>query len=119
MKCHSTMIEFKQYVNDILIALKANGIPTMTLKGLCDDDGLFPGADCYGSIGICIADNFQGLLGHGDIWIYKETHNGVKGLLLDNVSSEKLSIIKRERKLYDAEYKTIEHRYSNNYAIYF
>ena len=113
------MMEFKQYVNDILSTLKANGISTMTLMGLCDDDGLFPGADCYGSVGICIADNFQSLIGHGDIWIYKEGHNGVKGLLLDNVSSDKLNDIKRNRKLYGAEYKTIEQRYSNNYVIYF
>lgn len=113
------MMEFKQYVNDILSTLKANGIPTMTLMGLCDDDGLFSGADCYGSVGICIADNFQSLIGHGDIWIYKEGHNGVKGLLLDNVSSDKLNDIKRNRKLYGAEYKTIEQRYSNNYVIYF
>ena len=113
------MIEFKQYVNDILIALKANGIPTMTLMGLCDDDGLFPGADCYGSVGICIADNFQSLIGHGDIWIYKEGHNGVKGLLLDNVSADILNEINHCRMLYGAGYKTIKHRYSNNYVIYF
>lgn len=113
------MIEFKQYVNDIQAILRANGVPAMTVRGLCDDDELFSGADYNGSIGICIADNFQSLLGHGDIWIYKEGHNGVKGLLLDNVSTYILNEIRHCRTIYGAAYKAIEHRYSNNYVIYF
>lgn len=113
------MINFDSYVKNVLGTLKVCGVPTMAMRGCCDDDDLFPGADLYGSVGVNIADSFMGALGHGDMYIYKGNNNEVKGLILNNVSSNFLNIIKGNQMLYGSRYQTIKLLYSNNYVIYF
>ena len=113
------MVNFDSYVKNVLETLKVCGVPVMAMKGCCDDENLFPGADLYGSIGVTIADGFANALGHGDIYIFKGNNGEIKGVLLSNVSSKFLSLIKGNEMLYGAKYKSIKSLYSNDYVIYF
>lgn len=113
------MANFDFYVKNVLNTLNVCGVPTMAMRGCCDDDDLFLGADLYKSVGVNIADSYVGALGHGDMYIYKGSSDEVKGVLLTNVSSNFLSIIRGNGMLYGARYKNIKNTYSNNYAIYF
>lgn len=113
------MAIFDSYVKNVLGTLKVCGVPTMAMRGCCDDDNLFPGADLYGSVGVNIADGFASALGHGDMYIYKGNNNEVIGVILNNVSSNFLNIIKGNQMLYGSRYQTIKLLYSNNYVIYF
>lgn len=113
------MAIFDSYVKNVLGTLKVCGVPTMAMRGCCDDDNLFPSADLYGSVGVNIADGFASALGHGDMYIYKGNNNEVIGVILNNVSSNFLNIIKGNQMLYGFRYQTIKLLYSNNYVIYF
>ena len=113
------MINFDSYVKNVLGTLNVCGVPNMAMRGCCDDDELFLGADLYGSVGVYIADGYANSLGHGDMYIFKGNNCEVKGVLLNNVSSNFLSIIRGNGMLYGARYQTIKNTYSNNYAIYF
>ena len=113
------MVPFDSYVKNVLGTLQVCGVPTMPMRGCCDDDNLFSGADLYGSVYVTIADGYAGALGHGDMCIFKGNNGEVKGFLLTNVSSNFLSIIRGNGMLYGARYQTIKNTYSNNYAIYF
>ena len=50
------MINFDSYVKNVLGTLNVCGVPNMAMRGCCDDDELFLGADLYGSVGVNIAD---------------------------------------------------------------
>jgi len=113
------MINFDSYVKNVLGTLNVCGVPNMAMRGCCDDDELFLGADLYGSVGVNIADGYANSLGHGDMYIFKGNNCEVKGVLLNNVSSNFLSIIRGNGMLYGARYQTIKNTYSNNYAFYF
>ena len=113
------MANFDSYAKNVLGTLKVCGVPTMAMRGCCDDDNLFSGADLYGSVYITIADGYANALGHGDMCIFKGRDGDVKGVRLANVSSNFLSIIKGNGMLYGLKYRTIKLLYSNNYAIYF
>ena len=113
------MANFDSYVKNVLGTLKVCGVPTMAMRGCCDDDNLFSGADLYGSVSVTIADGYANALGHGDMCIFKGSGGDVKGVRLANVSSNFLSIIKSNGMLYGLKYRTIKPLYSNNYAIYF
>lgn len=113
------MANFDSYAKNVLGTLKVCGVPTMAMRGCCDDDNLFSGADLYGSVYITIADGYANALGHGDMCIFKGSDGDVKGVRLANVSSNFLSIIKGNGMLYGLKYRTIKLLYSNNYAIYF
>lgn len=113
------MINFDYYVKNVLETLKVCGVPTMAMRGCCDDDDIFTGADLYGSVGVIIADGYAEALGHGDMSIIKGNSGEVKGVLLTSVSSNFLSIIRGNGMLYGARYKTTELLYSNDYVIYF
>lgn len=113
------MVNFDFYVKNVLGTLRVCGVPTMAMKGLCDPDELFKGADLDGSVGVNIADAYINALGHGDMYIYKGNHGEVKGVELTNVSPKFLSIIKGNQMLYGVRYQTIRVNYSNNYVIYF
>lgn len=39
------MASFDSYVKNVLGTLKVCGVPTMAMRGCCDDDNLFSGAD--------------------------------------------------------------------------
>ena len=112
------MANFDSYVKNILDTLKICGVPTIAMRGCCDDDNLFPGADLYGSVNINIADGYINILGHEDMCIYKGVNNEVKGILLSNVSDNFLCRTKAFGLLYGEEYKTIKpHKFK--YACYF
>ncbi len=112
------MANSDSYVKNVLGTLKVCGVPTMAMRGCCNDDILFPGADLYGSVFVNIADSYATLLGHGDMCIYKGVNNEVKGILLSNVSHNFLCRIKAFGLLYDEEYKTMKpHKFK--YAFYF
>ena len=113
------MVHFDSYVKNVLGTLKDCGVPVMAMRGCCDDENLFSGADLYGSVGVNIADGFVNALGHGDMYIFKGNNGEVKGVLLSNVSSKFLNIIKGNGMLYGTRYKTIKSLYSNDYVIYF
>lgn len=113
------MVIFDSYVKNVLGTLKVCGVPTMAMRGCCDNDNLFPGADPYGSVGVNIADGYANSLGHGDMYIFKGNNSDVKGVLLNNVSPHFLSLIRGNGMLYGSRYQTIKNTYSNNYAIYF
>jgi hypothetical protein len=113
------MVNFDSYVKNVLEILKVCGVPVMAMKGCCDDENLFPGADLYGSVGVTIADGFANALGHGDMYIFKGNNGVIKGVLLSNVSSKFLNLIKGNEMLYGAKYKSIKSLYSNDYVIYF
>lgn len=114
-----TMVNFDSYLKNVLGTLNVCGVPTMAMKGLCDDDGLFVGTDLDSSVGVNIADSYVNSLGHGDMYIYKGRNGEVKGVELTNVSSNFLSIIRGNQMLYGVRYQTIRQNYSNNYVIYF
>ena len=113
------MINFDSYVRNVLGTLKVCGVPVMAMRGCCDDENLFPGADLYGSVGISIADGFANALGHGDMYIFKGNNGELKGVLLSKVSSKFLNIIKGNGMLYGTTYKSMKCLYSNDYVIYF
>ena len=113
------MVPFDFYVKNILGTLQVCGIPTLPMRGCCDDDNLFPGADLYGSVYVTIADGYAGALGHGDMCIFKGNNGEIKGVLLSNVSPKFLNIIKGNGMLYGTSYKSIKSQYSNDYVIYF
>ena len=113
------MINFDSYVKNVLGTLKVCGVPTMAMRGCCDDENLFVGADLYGSVGVNIADGYENALGHGDMYIFKGNNGDVKGVLLCNVSSNFLSIVRGNGMLYGARYKSINSLYCNEYAFYF
>lgn len=113
------MANFDSYVKNILGTLKVCGVPTLAMRGCCDDDNLFPDADLYGSAFVNITDGYATTLGHGDMCIFKGNNGEVKGVLLTNVSSNFLSIIRGNGMLYGARFQTIKNTDSNNYAIYF
>ena len=113
------MINFDSYVKNVLGTLNVCGVPNMAMRGCCDDDELFLGADLYGSVGVNIADGYANSLGHGDMYIFKGNNCEVKGVLLNNVSSNFLSIIRGNGLLYGARYQTIKNTFSNEYVIYF
>ena len=114
-----SMVNFDSYVKNVLGTLNVCGVPTMAMRGLCDDDGLFVGADLDSSVGVNIADSYVNSLGHGDMCIFKGNNGEVKGILLTNVSSNFLSIIRGNGLLYGARYQTIKNTFSNEYVIYF
>ena len=113
------MVNFDSYVKNILATLRVCSVPTMAMRGCCDDDNLFPGADLNGSAYVTIADGYATALGHGDMCIFKGNNGEVKGVLLTMVSPNFLSIIRGNGMLYGARYRTIQVNYSNNYVIYF
>ena len=113
------MTNFDSYVKNVLSTLKVCGVPVMAMRGVCDDDNLFPGADLNGSAYISIADSYTSALGHGDMCIFKGNNGDVKGVLLCNVSSNFLSIVRGNGMLYGARYKSIKSLYCNEYAFYF
>lgn len=113
------MVNFDSYVKNVLGTLNVRGVPTMAMRGCCDDDDLFAGADLYGSVGVNIADGYANALGHGDMYIFKGNNGEVKGVLLCKVSSNFLSIVRGNGMLYGARYKSIKSLYSNKYAFYF
>lgn len=67
--------------------LNVCGVPNMAMRSCCDDDNLFPSADLYGSAFINIADGYVTALGHGDLCVFKGNNGEVKGVLLNNVTS--------------------------------
>lgn len=113
------MANFDSYVKNILGTLQVCGIPTMPMRGCCDDDNLFPGADLNGSVYVTIADGYETALGHGDMCIIRSNIGEVKGVLLTKVSSNFLSIIRGNGLLYGTRYQTIKNTFSNEYMIYF
>ena len=113
------MVNFDSYVKNVLGTLKICGVPTMAMRGCCDDDNLFIGADLYGSVCVNIADGYAYALGHGDLCIFKGNNGEMKGVLLCNVSSNFLNIVRGNGMLYGARYKSIKSLYSNEYAFYF
>lgn len=113
------MANFDSYVKNILGTLQVCGIPTMPMRGCCDDDNLFPGADLNGSVYVTIADGYEAALGHGDMCIFKGNNGEAKGVLLANVTSNFLNIIRGNGLVYGAKYTTIKPLYSNDYVIYF
>ena len=76
------MASFDSYVKNVLGTLQVCGVPTMAMRGCCDDDNLFSGADLYGSAFVNIADGYATALGHGDMCIFKGNDGEVKGVLL-------------------------------------
>ena len=113
------MVNFDSYVKNVLGTLKVCGVPVMAMRGLCDDENLFPGADLAGSAYVSIADSYIRALGHGDMCIFKGNNGEVQGALLTNVSSNFLSIIRGNGMLYGERYKIIKNSFSNEYVIYF
>lgn len=113
------MVAFDFYVKNILGTLNVCGIPNIAMRGCCDDDNLFPGADLSGSVYITIADSYTNALGHGDMCIFKGNNGEAKGVLLANVTSNFLNIIRGNGLVYGAKYTTIKPLYSNDYVIYF
>lgn len=112
------MINFDSYINNVLSTLKYSGVPTMAMRGLCDDDELFVGADLYGSVGVNIPNRYINILGHEDMYIYKGANNEVKGVLLSNVSHSFLCTVRATGLLYGEKYKTIK-PHDFKYAFYF
>ena len=112
------MVSFDSYVKNVLGTLKVCNVPAMAMMGCCDDN-LFAGADLYGSVGVNIADGYANALGHGDMYIFKGNNGEMKGVLLCDVSSNFLNIIKGNGMLYGARYKSIKSLYSNEYAFIF
>lgn len=113
------MINFDSYVKNVLETLKVCGVPVMAMRGVCDDENLFPDADLDRSAYVTIADGYARSLGHGDMCIFKGNSGEVKGVLLTNVSSNFLSIIRGNGMLYGARYKSIKNSFSNEYVVYF
>ena len=118
-KKYQKMTNFDSYVKNVLSTLKVCGVPVMAMRGVCDDDNLFPGADLDGSAYISIADGYTSALGHGDMCIFKGNNGEAKGVLLVNVSAQFLSIIRGNGMLYGARYKSVKNTFSNEYVVYF
>lgn len=118
-KKYQKMINFDSYVKIVLSTLKVCGVPVMAMRGVCDDNNLFPGADLDGSAYISIADGYTSALGHGDMCIFKGDNGEAKGVLLVNVSAQFLSIIRGNGLLYGTRYKSVKNTFSNEYVVHF
>ena len=52
------MANFDSYVKNVLGTLKVCGVPTMAMRGLCDPDKLFTGADRVTCITVWISRKY-------------------------------------------------------------
>ena len=113
------MVNFEQFVRNVLGTLKTCGVPFMPLMGLCDDSKNFPNSDLSNSVSVSISDSFIASLGHGDIGIVKGNNGYLNGVMLSDVSSNFLNLIESTRMFYGQSYKSIKRLHSNSILIFF